>query len=197
VWHRRRPRAALRATTEPARCGFPGGGAAARPYACRPRSDRQFRRRIDKTREDKDIRSSSRQSASATYATRGRGCRWPQRAGWEGVGLSEMTRLGLPVRSGFTVTTDACRAHMESGGFPEGLAEELDAAVHRLEAKTGKTFGSTARPGSTTSPARRSASLLPGLPRRTRRSTSRHPLRRRGRLVTRAGRCRCSHSASR
>jgi pyruvate,orthophosphate dikinase len=57
-----------------------------------------------------------------------------------------MTRLGLPVRSGFTVTTDACRAHMESGGFPEGLAEELDAAVHRLEAKTGKTFGSTARP---------------------------------------------------
>ena len=66
--------------------------------------------------------------------------------GGKGVGLSEMTRLGLPVPSGFTVTTDACRAHMESGGFPEGLREELDAAVHRLEAKTGKTFGSTHDP---------------------------------------------------
>jgi len=66
--------------------------------------------------------------------------------GGKGIGLSEMTRLGLPVPSGFTVTTDACRAHMESGGFPEGLGEELDAAVHRLEAKTGKTFGSTDDP---------------------------------------------------
>jgi pyruvate, orthophosphate dikinase len=60
----------------------------------------------------------------------------------KGVGLSEMTRLGLPVPSGVTVTTDACRAHMESGGFPDGLGDELDTAVHRLEAKTGKTFGS-------------------------------------------------------
>ena len=66
--------------------------------------------------------------------------------GGKGVGLSEMTRLGLPVPSGFTVTTDACRAHTESGGFPEGLGDELEAAVHRLEAKTGKTFGSTQDP---------------------------------------------------
>jgi pyruvate, orthophosphate dikinase len=66
--------------------------------------------------------------------------------GGKGTGLSEMTRMGLPVPGGFTVTTDACRAHMESGGFPRGLTGELDAAVHRLETKTGKTFGSAENP---------------------------------------------------
>ena len=66
--------------------------------------------------------------------------------GGKGIGLSEMTRLGLPVPAGFTVTTDACRAHMASGGLPDGFAEELDAAVRRLEAKTGKVFGSVENP---------------------------------------------------
>ncbi len=69
-----------------------------------------------------------------------------QTLGGKGIGLSEMTRMGLPVPSGFTVTTDACRAHMDSGGFPGGLGEELHAAVHRLEAKTSKTFGSDENP---------------------------------------------------
>jgi pyruvate, orthophosphate dikinase len=66
--------------------------------------------------------------------------------GGKGIGLSEMTRLGLPVPGGFTVTTDACRAHMASGGLPDGFADEIDAAVHRLETKTGKTFGSVENP---------------------------------------------------
>lgn len=38
-----------------------------------------------------------------------------------------MTRIGLPGPGGFTVTTDACRADMESGGFPDGFVEEIDA----------------------------------------------------------------------
>jgi pyruvate, orthophosphate dikinase len=66
--------------------------------------------------------------------------------GGKGIGLSEMTRMGLPVPCGFTVTTDACRSHMESGGFPDGLGAELDAAVNRLELATGKTFGSSDDP---------------------------------------------------
>jgi pyruvate,orthophosphate dikinase len=66
--------------------------------------------------------------------------------GGKGIGLSEMTRMGLPVPWGFTVTTDACRAHMESGAFPGGLADELEAAIHRLESRTGKRFGSTENP---------------------------------------------------
>jgi pyruvate, orthophosphate dikinase len=66
--------------------------------------------------------------------------------GGKGIGLSEMTRMGLPVPAGFTVTTDACRAYMDDGAFPDTLADELDAAVHRLEERTGKRFGSIVDP---------------------------------------------------
>src|ERR1043165_1846033 len=66
--------------------------------------------------------------------------------GGKGIGQSELTRLGLPVPAGFTVTTDACRAYMEDGAFPESLGDDLDAAVHRLEERTGKRFGSIANP---------------------------------------------------
>ena len=66
--------------------------------------------------------------------------------GGKGIGLSEMTRMGLPVPSGFTVTTDACRVYMETGAFPDGLDEELDEAIHRLESRAGKRFGATESP---------------------------------------------------
>ena len=69
-----------------------------------------------------------------------------RQVGGKGIGLSEMTRMGLPVPSGFTVTTDACRAYIASGAFPAGLEEELGEAVHRLERRTGKEFGSTDNP---------------------------------------------------
>jgi pyruvate,orthophosphate dikinase len=49
--------------------------------------------------------------------------------------------LKLPVPAGFTITTDACRATMSTGEVPESLWEEVDAAVARLEAATGRTFG--------------------------------------------------------
>ena len=45
--------------------------------------------------------------------------------GGKGMGLAEMTQLGIPVPAGFTITTDACRAFMASGGEVEGLDEEV------------------------------------------------------------------------
>jgi len=44
--------------------------------------------------------------------------------GGKGIGLAEMTQLGVPVPAGFTITTDACRAYMREGGLPAGLEDE-------------------------------------------------------------------------
>jgi pyruvate,orthophosphate dikinase len=63
--------------------------------------------------------------------------------GGKGIGLAEMTQMGVPVPAGFTITTDACRAAMTLGGeLPEGLREEVDDHIGRLEQRTGKRFGS-------------------------------------------------------
>ena len=63
--------------------------------------------------------------------------------GGKGIGLAEMTQMGVPVPAGFTITTDACRAATELGGeLPEGLDEEVDEHIRRLEERTGKRFGS-------------------------------------------------------
>ncbi len=62
--------------------------------------------------------------------------------GGKGVGLAEMTQLGIPVPAGFTITTDACRAYMAAGGdVPEGLDDEVARHVAALEERTGKRFG--------------------------------------------------------
>ncbi|HUZ98987.1 MAG TPA: pyruvate, phosphate dikinase [Gaiellaceae bacterium] len=61
--------------------------------------------------------------------------------GGKGIGLAEMTQLGVPVPAGFTITTDACRAYMRDGGFPAGLDEEVADQIARLEEKAGKRFG--------------------------------------------------------
>ena len=67
--------------------------------------------------------------------------------GGKGVGLAEMTALGIPVPSGFTISTEACRAYMQAGQrFPDGLDEEIDADVARLEERTGKRFGDARDP---------------------------------------------------
>jgi pyruvate,orthophosphate dikinase len=66
--------------------------------------------------------------------------------GGKGIGLAEMTALGLPVPGGFTITTDACRAYMASGGLPDGLEEEVASHVARLEERTGKQFGDHSDP---------------------------------------------------
>jgi pyruvate,orthophosphate dikinase len=67
--------------------------------------------------------------------------------GGKGAGLAEMTSAGLPVPSGFTISTDACLAFYEAGrGFPPGLGEQVEAAMHELERRTGKGFGSLENP---------------------------------------------------
>ncbi len=67
--------------------------------------------------------------------------------GGKGVGLAEMTQLGVPVPAGFTITTDACRAYMAAGGdVPAGLDDEVDTHIAALEERTGKRFGDESNP---------------------------------------------------
>jgi pyruvate, orthophosphate dikinase len=67
--------------------------------------------------------------------------------GGKGVGLAEMTALGVPVPAGFTITTDACRATMAAGGeVPAGLDDEVDQHIARLEERSGLRFGDPALP---------------------------------------------------
>jgi pyruvate,orthophosphate dikinase len=67
--------------------------------------------------------------------------------GGKGANLAEMTRIGVPVPPGFTVTTEACNAYLEKGGaFPEGMWEQELDALKRVEQKTGKKFGDTRNP---------------------------------------------------
>jgi pyruvate,orthophosphate dikinase len=62
--------------------------------------------------------------------------------GGKGIGLAEMTQLGIPVPAGFTITTDACRAYTASGKrLPDGLEEEIERHLGALEQRTGKRFG--------------------------------------------------------
>jgi pyruvate,orthophosphate dikinase len=64
-----------------------------------------------------------------------------QLLGGKGIGLAEMTQLGVPVPAGFTITTDACRAYLREGGLPEGLEDEIAEHIARLEERAGKRFG--------------------------------------------------------
>jgi pyruvate,orthophosphate dikinase len=67
--------------------------------------------------------------------------------GGKGAGLAEMTSAGLPVPSGFTISTEACLAFYESERhFPEGLPEQIGSAMRELEKRTGKGFGSVENP---------------------------------------------------
>jgi pyruvate,orthophosphate dikinase len=66
--------------------------------------------------------------------------------GGKGLGLAEMTQLGVPVPAGFTITTDACRAFMRDGDLPVGLDDEIATHLERLEEKAGKRFGDTTDP---------------------------------------------------
>jgi pyruvate,orthophosphate dikinase len=61
--------------------------------------------------------------------------------GGKGIGLAEMTQLGVPVPAGFTITTDACRAYMGAKAVPDGLEAEVDEHVRRLEERAGRRFG--------------------------------------------------------
>jgi pyruvate,orthophosphate dikinase len=67
--------------------------------------------------------------------------------GGKGANLAEMTQLGLPVPPGFTITTEACNAYMAGGDqLPDGLMDEVAAALEALETKMGKRLGDDADP---------------------------------------------------
>ncbi|MFF8670064.1 pyruvate, phosphate dikinase [Streptomyces sp. NPDC015242] len=61
--------------------------------------------------------------------------------GGKGANLAEMTRMGLPVPPGFTVTTEACRAFLATGAEPEGLAHEISGHLTVLERAAGRRLG--------------------------------------------------------
>ena len=66
--------------------------------------------------------------------------------GGKGAGLAEMTRLGLPVPPGFTITTQACREYMADGQVPAELRVEVTMAMRRLEDAMQRHFGDPADP---------------------------------------------------
>src|ERR1700694_4902813 len=66
--------------------------------------------------------------------------------GGKGANLAEMTSvLKLPVPAGFTITTDACRAYMDSG-WPDGLDAEVAKHLKGLEKAMGRTLGDPTDP---------------------------------------------------
>ncbi len=67
--------------------------------------------------------------------------------GGKGAGLAEMNRIGVPVPDAFTVTTAACVAAMNNDGdWPQGLKEQIDAGLARLEERAGKKLGDPTNP---------------------------------------------------
>ena len=67
--------------------------------------------------------------------------------GGKGAGLAEMTRAGLPVPPGFTITTAECLEFYRVGRrFPDGLEAQIRDAMHELERRTGKGFGDAGNP---------------------------------------------------
>ena len=66
--------------------------------------------------------------------------------GGKGANLAEMTNLGLPVPAGFTITTEACRAFLDSERMPDGLWDEIRAGLDEIERQMGRTFGDGANP---------------------------------------------------
>ena len=61
--------------------------------------------------------------------------------GGKGANLAEMTKLGLPVPPGFTITTEACRAYLKESTVPESLATEVTTALRGVEDQMGRVLG--------------------------------------------------------
>ena len=66
--------------------------------------------------------------------------------GGKGANLAEMTKLGLPVPPGFTITTEACRAYLKDSTVPESLATEVTRALRGVEDKMGRHLGDPSDP---------------------------------------------------
>ena len=67
--------------------------------------------------------------------------------GGKGAGLSEMTRLKLPVPPGFTITTQVCNKYYENGGkLPKNVIPDVMRNITKIEKKTGKKWNSASNP---------------------------------------------------
>ncbi len=67
--------------------------------------------------------------------------------GGKGANLAEMSSLGLPVPPGFTIITEACVHYYSNGqSYPDGLKNQVEAGLAKVEAVVGKTFGDAANP---------------------------------------------------
>jgi pyruvate,orthophosphate dikinase len=67
--------------------------------------------------------------------------------GGKGANLAEMTRMGLPVPRGFTITSEACIEYTKGNKkFPSGLNEQIKENLKKLEERTGKQLGDTENP---------------------------------------------------
>jgi pyruvate,orthophosphate dikinase len=67
--------------------------------------------------------------------------------GGKGAGLAEMSRLGIPVPPGFTITTEVCKFFQDHGGsYPEELEAELQEHLRRMERELGQRFGESENP---------------------------------------------------
>ncbi|HEX8496643.1 MAG TPA: pyruvate, phosphate dikinase [Actinomycetales bacterium] len=66
--------------------------------------------------------------------------------GGKGANLAEMTRLGLPVPPGFTITTEACRHYLERGRQPDELRVQVTMALRSLEDTVGRRLGDSHDP---------------------------------------------------
>ncbi len=66
--------------------------------------------------------------------------------GGKGANLAEMTKLGLPVPPGFTITTEACRHYLAQGTMPDGLEAEITSHIESLEQSIGRILGHASDP---------------------------------------------------
>jgi pyruvate,orthophosphate dikinase len=66
--------------------------------------------------------------------------------GGKGAGLAEMTRIGLPVPPGFTITTEACKEYLRLGKLSDEIRNETLEHLRKLEQKSGKKFGDKSNP---------------------------------------------------
>ncbi|HEX7072129.1 MAG TPA: PEP/pyruvate-binding domain-containing protein, partial [Rhodothermales bacterium] len=67
--------------------------------------------------------------------------------GGKGANLAEMSAIGLPVPPGFTVTTEACHFYeVNNGKWPEGLEEQVEDGIRKLEKNMGAKFGDASNP---------------------------------------------------
>ena len=66
--------------------------------------------------------------------------------GGKGAGLAEMTRIGLNVPPGFTITTEACREYLKAEDFPAGMMDQVWTALKQVEKQSGRRFGDPENP---------------------------------------------------